>query len=99
MFFVTAKKVSSKLESPHFQMFSAKCRECKIRKRDGYGKSNNGHGKVMDKYFVKYYMGTLMYRSAKIPSREKAGCMAVSVSPKRTLSTHLPPSPSHPPPL
>ena len=53
-YFVTAKKLSSNLESPHFPMFSAKCRECKIGKRDGHGKSRNGHGKVTDKYFVKY---------------------------------------------
>ena len=38
MFFVTAKKLSSNLESPHFPMFSAKCCECKIGKRDGRGK-------------------------------------------------------------
>ena len=49
MFFATAKKLSSILESPHFLMFSAKCRECKIVKRDGYGKSRSGHGKVMGK--------------------------------------------------
>ena len=58
MFFVTAKKFSSNLESPHFPMFSENCRKCKIRKRDGHGKSRNGHGKVMDKYFFKY-VGTL----------------------------------------
>ena len=49
MFFVTTKKLSSNLESPHFPMFSAKCRECKIEKRDGHGKSRNGHGKVLEK--------------------------------------------------
>ena len=38
--------------------FSAKCRERKIGKRDGHGKSGNGHGKVMEKYFLKY-VGTL----------------------------------------
>ena len=46
MFFVTAKKLSSNLESPYFPMFSAKCREFKIGKRDGHGKSRNGHGKI-----------------------------------------------------
>ena len=54
MFFVTAKKFSSNLESLHFPMFSAKCRECKIGKRDGHGKSRNGHGIIMEKCFVKY---------------------------------------------
>ena len=58
MFFVTAKKLISNLESPHFPMFSTKCRECKFGKRDGRGKSRNVHGKVMDKSFVKY-VGTL----------------------------------------
>ena len=27
-------------------MFSAKCSECKIEKRDGHGKLRNGHGKI-----------------------------------------------------
>ena len=49
MFLVTTKKLSSNLESPHFPMFSGKCRECKIGKRDGHEKSRNGHGKVMEK--------------------------------------------------
>ena len=40
-------------------VFSGKYRECKIEKRDGHGKLRNGHGKVMDKYFVKS-MGTLI---------------------------------------
>ena len=46
--FVSGKKFNINLESPHFAMFSAKCRECKIGKRDGHGKSRNGHGKVME---------------------------------------------------
>ena len=50
-FFVTAKKLSSNLESLYFPTFSTKCRECKIGKRDGHGKSRNGHGKVMEKMF------------------------------------------------
>ena len=58
-FFVTAKKLSRNLECLHFPMFSAKCRKQKIGKRDGHGKSRNGHGKVMEKYFVKY-VGTLI---------------------------------------
>ena len=41
-------------------MFSAKCRECKIKKRDGYGKSRNGHEKVMDTYFCQV-CGNLSY--------------------------------------
>ena len=57
-FFVTIKKLTSNLESLHFLMFSAKCRVCKIGKTDGHAKSRNGHGKVMEKYFVKY-VGTL----------------------------------------
>ena len=46
------------LESPHFLTFSAKRGEFKIGGRDGHGKSGNGYGKVMDKYFVKS-VGTL----------------------------------------
>ena len=45
-FLVTFKKLSSDLESPHFPIFSAKRRKCKFRKRDGLGKSRNGHGKI-----------------------------------------------------
>ena len=59
IFFVTAKKLSSNLESPHFLTCSTKCRVCKIGKRHGHGKSRNGHGKVMDRYCVKY-VGTLI---------------------------------------
>ena len=33
--------------------FSEKRFKCKIGKRDGHGKLKNGHGKVMEKYFVK----------------------------------------------
>ena len=50
-FLVTTKKSSSDLESPHFFTFSAKHRKFKIGER-------NGHGKVMEKYFVKS-VGTL----------------------------------------
>ena len=57
--FVTTKKLSSNLEIPLFFLrFSAKCRECKIGKRDGHGKSRNGHRKVIEIYFVKS-VGTL----------------------------------------
>ena len=49
IFLVTTKKLNSDLESLHFQTFSAKRRECKIRKRNGRGKSRNGHRKVMEK--------------------------------------------------
>ena len=55
------------VESPHFLMFSARCRECKINKRDGHRKLRNGLGKVMDKYFVK--SGGTLIRS-QIGSRE-----------------------------
>ena len=58
IFLVNSKKLSSDLESPHFPMFSAKHCECKIGERNGHGKSRKGHGKVMDKYFVKS-VGTL----------------------------------------
>ena len=58
IFLVTTKKLSSNLESLHFPMFSAKRHKCKIGKRDGHGKSRNGHGKVMEKCFVKS-VGTL----------------------------------------
>ena len=59
MLFATTKKLSIELESPHFQMFSAKRQECKINKRNGHGKLRNGHGKVTEKYFVKS-VGTLI---------------------------------------
>ena len=52
-FLVTAKKLINDLESLYFPKFSAKCRERKIREKDCHGKSRNGHGKVMEKYFVK----------------------------------------------
>ena len=52
IFVVTAKQLSSNLKSQPFLMFSAKCRECKIGKRNGLGKSRNGHGKVMEKYIL-----------------------------------------------
>ena len=38
--------MSSNLESPHFLMYSAKCREGKIGKRNGHGKSRNGQGEI-----------------------------------------------------
>ena len=56
-FLVTAKKLSSDLESPHFPTFSEKMLRMQ-NWRDGHGKSINGHGKVMEKYVVKY-VGTL----------------------------------------
>ena len=34
--FVTAKKLRSDLESPHFPMFSAKRHKCKIEKRNSH---------------------------------------------------------------
>ena len=66
IFFVTTKKLSSDLESRYCPTFSAKCLECKFRKREGHGKSRNGHGKVMDKYFVKS-VGTLLMTFTPIP--------------------------------
>ena len=51
--FVTTKKLSSVLESLHFPTFSAKYRDCKIRKREGHGNSRNGYGKVMEINVVK----------------------------------------------
>ena len=48
-FFATSKNVSIDVESLHFLMISAKCREFKINKRDGHGKSRNGHGKYVVK--------------------------------------------------
>ena len=59
MFFATSKNLSKDVESPHFLTFSAKCRKCKIAKRDCHGKYKNCHGKVMKKYFVKS-VGTLI---------------------------------------
>ena len=46
---IRLKKLSIDVENLHFPMFSAKCRKCKIAKRDGHGKLTNGHGKVMGK--------------------------------------------------
>ena len=46
-------KISSNIESPHFLTFSLKRRKLKIGER-------NGHGKVMEKYFVKS-VGTLIW--------------------------------------
>ena len=48
-FFATTEKLSLCEESPHFPMFSAKCHECNIEKRNGHGKLRNGHGEVMEK--------------------------------------------------
>ena len=59
-FLVTTTKLSSDLESLHFLIFSAKCRQCKVRKRDGHGKSRNDNGKFIEQYFVKS-VGTLMF--------------------------------------
>ena len=56
IFFVIAKKNEQK--SRKSPTFSTNCRDCKIWKRDGHGKSRNVHGKVMEKYFFKY-VGTL----------------------------------------
>ena len=58
IWFVPTKKFSSDLESPHFPMFSAKCRESKIGGKIGRGTSRSGQGKVREKYFVKS-VGTL----------------------------------------
>ena len=74
MFVVNTMKLSRELESPHFLMFSAKCRKFKIgernghgksrnghgKSRNGHGKSRNGHGKVMERYFVRS-VGTLLF--------------------------------------
>ena len=53
-FFATTKKLNIDVESPQIPTFSANQRECKINRRDGHGKLRNGHGEVMDKYFVNY---------------------------------------------
>ena len=60
IFFSYTKKLSSDLQSLQFLTFSTKCRTCKIGKQDGHGKSRNGHGKVMERYFVKS-VGTLAF--------------------------------------
>ena len=52
-FFVTAKKLSNNLESPHFPEFSTKCHKCNCTKRDGHGKSRNGHDKSHGKILCK----------------------------------------------
>ena len=46
IFLVTTKKFSSDLGNMHFQIFSPKCRKCKIRLRGGHGKLRNGHGQI-----------------------------------------------------
>ena len=43
VFFATAKTLSINVDSPHFPMFSAKRRECKMEKRGGHGKLRNGN--------------------------------------------------------
>ena len=53
MFLPALRNQSIDIESPHFRMFVVKRCECKIDKRDGHGKLRNGHGKVMETYFVK----------------------------------------------
>ena len=53
MFLATTKKLSIDVEIRIFQCFSSERRECKIN-----GKLRNGHGKVIEKYFVKS-VGTL----------------------------------------
>ena len=58
IFFVTTKKLSCDLKSPHFLTFSAKRRKFQIGQRDSHGKSRNGPGKVLEKYFVRS-VGTL----------------------------------------
>ena len=57
-FLVNVKKLSSDLESLHFPKMSAKYSELKIGEGSGHGKSRNGHGKVMEFFFVKS-VGTL----------------------------------------
>ena len=42
-FFATTEKLSICVESRHFQMFSTKCREWKIEKRDGHEKRKKNH--------------------------------------------------------
>ena len=58
IFSVTTMKLSRNLESLHFLTFSAKFHICEIGKRYGHRKLRNCHGKVMEKYSVKY-VGTL----------------------------------------
>ena len=69
MFFATSKKLSIDVESLRFQTYSAKCRKCKIAKREDYGKLTNGHGKVMDKNIVKS-VGTLVHIQLHVPSNQ-----------------------------
>ena len=68
-FFATSKKLSIDVESLRFPTYSAKCRECKIAKRDDYGKLTNGHGKVMEKNIVKS-LGTLVHIPLHVPSNQ-----------------------------
>ena len=58
------KKLSIDVESLHLS-FTSKGRIYKIGQEDGHGKSRNGHGKVMEKYFVKS-VGTLYWYTACI---------------------------------
>ena len=59
--FSTTKKLIIDVESLNFPTFSAKHPECEIDKSDGHGKLRNGHGKVMEKYFVES-VGTIQNR-------------------------------------
>ena len=86
-------------------MFSAKRQKFKIAERDGHGKSRNGHGKFMEKYFVKS-VGTLytdhagleisvISRIASLFSRQIANVNAgpilalESMGAKRTFRCHV----------
>ena len=74
---VTTKKLSSNQLNPgslHFPMFTAKCHECKHGKRDGHGKSRNGHGKVMENNYDNALTDTVLrhMNSVRLVSSEVA---------------------------
>ena len=45
--FATSKKLGIDLESPHCLTLCAKCCGFKMERKDGHGKSRNGHGKLL----------------------------------------------------
>ena len=59
----------------HFLVFSGKCCECKLEKRDGYGKLKNGHGQNVVKS-----VGTLsrvLYPAGTAPGHMKCRGLVV----------------------
>ena len=48
-FFGHHQEIKQRSKTSAFSDVIAKCHKCKIKKKDGHGKSRNGHEKVMEK--------------------------------------------------